>query len=309
MAIFTTIFEFYFIGLFVAFLFFYMKNDRYSELINLISAAIFGITLEFLIIIRYENYRYSTDFLVQIGDEPGNVPIVIGLCWGMIIMSSMSISDRTGIKKSIRPLLDTLQAITIDLSMDVIAIRIEGGFWVWGSPLKNNITPDGYFGVIWGNFIAWYLVVLVYSYFLRLSSMFWQNTVNFKMLLFNLTLPIFAYIPFYLILESIRRSYYYQWLITGWIIPYYFAYVFLAMILLALTLIFYEIRQRQVNLLKQGDLLPVILFASFHLFFLFMLIWLEIVVKIPLAAFVTILVVTLDFGLHYILYRYGQIYN
>lgn len=117
MALITLIFEFYFIGLYIVFLLNLIKNRKYLNLINFISASAFGITLEYLSIFIFDNYQYSQNFLLQLGNAPNNVPVVIGLCWGLIIMSSMKISDAIGIRKRYRPFLDTLQAMLIDFTM------------------------------------------------------------------------------------------------------------------------------------------------------------------------------------------------
>src|SRR6266704_834612 len=55
-----------------------------------------------------------------------------------------------------------LLALTIDLSMDAIAIRL--GFWTW-----RQAGP--WFGVPLGNFYAWFIVVFGFSLLLRLGRL------------------------------------------------------------------------------------------------------------------------------------------
>jgi uncharacterized membrane protein len=124
-----------------------------QRFLELVMAAIFGVVLEeFNVILSGGFYVYGRDFLV-IFDQ---APLAIGLGWAVIIYSAMRISDAYGLQEWVKPFFDAIQAILIDLSMDVIAIRL--GFWRWPIPLT-----DGWFGVPAGNFFGWMLVVVIYS--------------------------------------------------------------------------------------------------------------------------------------------------
>lgn len=90
------------------------------------------------------------------------IPLCIGVSWGMIIYTAMETSDRFALPWYLRPILDALLALTIDLSMDAIAIRL--GFWTWGQ-------AGPWFGVPLGNFYAWLIVVLGFSLLLRLGRL------------------------------------------------------------------------------------------------------------------------------------------
>ncbi len=76
--------------------------------------------------------------------------------------------------------MDALQAMLIDFTMDVTAIRIEGGFWDWGIPQYTEISSASYFGVLWGNYLGWFLIVLTFSYTIRLifGSRSWKNVAD-----------------------------------------------------------------------------------------------------------------------------------
>ena len=60
-------------------------------------------------------------------------------------------------------MLDGLLALSIDLSMDAIAIRL--GMWDWGDGFDYQ-----YFGVPYNNFWAWFWVVFSFSFSLRMLS-------------------------------------------------------------------------------------------------------------------------------------------
>ena len=172
---------------------------RGRRLYELLSASLFGLTLEYFNILINDNYHYSERFLLQLGDPPVNVPLVIAMGWGLIITSSISLTDRLGIR--FRPVADSVIALSIDLSMDVIAIRVEGGFWSWQIPLLDYPTDQGFYGVPWGNLTSWLYVVLIYSVVIRRSR---RLPLGRGLFLYFLLAPVVAYFPlFVLIVGSI----------------------------------------------------------------------------------------------------------
>jgi hypothetical protein len=125
---------------------------------QLFAGAAFGLLLEWSTIQRFHLYTYGR-FLIMVGE----VPLFIGVAWGVIIYSVCQFSDATSLPEWARPVLDGLLALNIDLSMDAIAIRL--GFWHWGIGLNQQ-----YFGVPYGNFWAWFWVVFFFSAGLRLLT-------------------------------------------------------------------------------------------------------------------------------------------
>jgi Carotenoid biosynthesis protein len=132
-------------------------RDR-SRLVGLVAGMIYGVLLEYGAIVTFHAYVYG-HFLIMIF---GAVPLCIGVSWGMIIYTAMETSDRFALPWYLRPILDALLALTIDLSMDAIAIRL--GFWTWGQ-------AGAWFGVPLGNFYAWFIVVFGFSLLLRLGRL------------------------------------------------------------------------------------------------------------------------------------------
>ncbi|WP_226990815.1 carotenoid biosynthesis protein [Methanosarcina acetivorans] len=125
---------------------------------QLLAVVLFGLLLEWATIQQLDAYEYGR-FLVMLGP----VPVVVGVAWGTIIYSVRSFSDKTNLPEWARPVLDGLMALSIDLSMDAIAIRL--GMWDWGKGLEHQ-----YFGVPYNNFWAWFWVVFSFSASLRLLS-------------------------------------------------------------------------------------------------------------------------------------------
>lgn len=148
-----------------------------AALAELLTAAVFGIVLEWGDMLLFETYHYSPTFFLNLGP----VPIIIGLCWAMIIYGAMQYSDQLGIVAWAAPFADALWAILLDLAFDAVAIRL--GFWTWNIPLT-----DGYFGVPAGNFNAWLYVALGFSAWTR-----WARARGNRRIVWQLLAPFAAF--------------------------------------------------------------------------------------------------------------------
>ncbi len=143
-------FEVVILALFIACFIQAWRHDR-RRAWALGSAAAFGVLLEWATIQQLRAYSYGRFMLML--DE---VPVAIGLAWGTIIYTARLTSDATTLPDWARPLLDGLLALNLDLAMDALAIRL--GYWDWGNGLEQ-----GYFGVPYANFWAWFWVVFFFS--------------------------------------------------------------------------------------------------------------------------------------------------
>jgi uncharacterized membrane protein len=133
-------------------------NQGTANLLRLLAGILFGVTLELATIRQLEAYEYG-QFLIMILD----VPLCIGVAWGCILYSVMEFSDASSLPYWTRPILDSMLALNIDLSLDAAAIRF--GFWDWGQGLDFQ-----YFGVPYANFWAWFWVILFFSLGYRLIA-------------------------------------------------------------------------------------------------------------------------------------------
>ena len=129
-----------------------------AKLLRLFAGILFGISLEIATIRQLHAYQYG-QFLLMILD----VPICIGAAWGCILYSSMEFSDGSSLPYYVRPILDGLLALNIDLALDAVAIRF--GFWDWGQGMHFQ-----YFGVPYANFWAWFWVIFFFSLGYRLFA-------------------------------------------------------------------------------------------------------------------------------------------
>jgi hypothetical protein len=133
------------------------KQGR-ANLLRLTAGIVFGLALELATIRQLHAYQYG-QFLLMVFD----VPLCIGVAWGCILYSVMEFSDGSSLPYFMRPVLDGLLALNIDLALDAVAIRF--GFWDWGQGLNFQ-----YFGVPYANFWAWFWVIFFFSFGYRLLA-------------------------------------------------------------------------------------------------------------------------------------------
>lgn len=129
-----------------------------ANLLRLAAGAVFGVLLELATIRQLRAYEYG-QFLVMVWD----VPLCIGVAWSSILYSVMEFSDASSVPYWMRPILDALLALNIDLALDAVAIRF--GFWDWGQGFGFE-----YFGVPFANFWAWFWVVSSFSFGYRILA-------------------------------------------------------------------------------------------------------------------------------------------
>jgi len=234
-----------------------IKGKDFSRLSDLITAFVFGITLEYFNMAITAGYHYHTDFFLQFGSPPTNVPIVIGLAWGLLLLTAQDVSRRLKLPLRIRIFFEAAFVVSTDIMLDVIAIRLEGGFWVWDTVSTDlTITNTSFFGVGWMNFIGWYFVIFLVSLFLHLmnpkiksNSWKWQIA---KIII----IPIVSYLFLFAILSAIHFGMIgYSWLVF---IVLYFISILIPLI--------YLIRNRTIEIEKTRSLFPLIFYLFTYLF-------------------------------------------
>lgn len=138
-----------------------------SHVSYLLGGIGFGLLLEYVNVVSNAGYKYG-QFTVMLGHAPDNIPVCIGVGWGVIIYTARLVSDKMGLALWAAAAFDALLAISIDLGMDIVAYRLHMWHWNWeerGFPDKM-LTAD-WFGIPYGNFFGWLCVVFFYSLFAR----------------------------------------------------------------------------------------------------------------------------------------------
>lgn len=140
-----------------------LKRDK-SGTMYLLGGFVFGVLLEYFEVVT-GSYTYG-HFHAMVGIAPHVVPLWVGLAWGIIMYTSRLLSDFLGLPLFAAAALDTLLALNIDLSIDVVAYRLHMWHWPW-SDIHMALTGQ-WFGIPYGNFIGWATVMFCYSAFTRL---------------------------------------------------------------------------------------------------------------------------------------------
>jgi len=158
------------IVIFYLYIFIYqLKKKEYRKVSTLIAGFLFGMLLEFMNIGLGGSYGYSREFILQMGTPPVNIPIAVGLAWGMLIQTSRDISDCYDFPIIVRTLFESLIVVSIDIFLDVTAIRLDGGFWTWNDEVMTlTVTSRTVYGVPWGNYYGWFCVIFYMTLILHL---------------------------------------------------------------------------------------------------------------------------------------------
>ncbi len=158
-----------------------LRNKNYKELGLLISGALAGFSLELLAVRLTDIYHYSDDFFISIGFRPYQFPFFGGLMWGGITVCALRIARKFSLDKLMTSLLAGWLIVSMDLLLDVVAIRLDGGFWVWdGRPINLIINHHMFMSVIWVNFLGYMFEVpaIVYMTLKYYEKEKKQNKIN-----------------------------------------------------------------------------------------------------------------------------------
>ena len=253
---------------------------RVSRGLELLVFILYGLTFEG-VAVAAGFYSYAP-FALSIW----HAPLVIGVGWAVIGVSAMGFSDSLNLPQWAKPFLDALLALLIDLGMDAVAIRdrylFDGevlGMWNWGLALD-----EGWFGVPYANFMAWWLVIFIMSAALRGGRYLYRW---FDKAWLAWLYPVGALV--------VATSFFLFLLLT-------FGNAFnltllLLLVALSLVVVGFTLRGRQKRLTWR-DAAPVFLVPlAFHLFFLGLLLGRSLYVEAPGLLAVSVLVFAVHEGI------------
>lgn len=150
-----------------------LKNKNYKELSILISGCLAGFSLELLAVRFTSIYHYSNDFFISIGIVPYQFPLFGGLMWGAITVCALRIALKFDFDKLMTALVTGFLIVSMDLLLDVIAIRLDGGFWIWeGRVIDLSINHHTFMSVLWVNFLGYMFEVPAIVY---MSLTYFEN--------------------------------------------------------------------------------------------------------------------------------------
>jgi putative membrane protein len=119
-----------------------------SELIGVHTGALFG------------NYWYGANLGLKLME----VPLIIGVNWGVLAVTSASLTEKITDKLSVRIVLNSFLMVFFDFIMEPVAMKSD--FWSW----ENNEIPLY-------NYICWFVVSLIIQFILLFFFKFESNKV------------------------------------------------------------------------------------------------------------------------------------
>lgn len=151
---------------------FWRQARRRQALLMLVTATLFGFTVEYVNVKTLTDYCYG-EFMVMLPPmwwpvTPDfcpvgpRVPLWGTLVWGTLIYGAMTLSSSMEIPWPVRPLYDGLLVLTVDWILDPLATWRT--FWTWTPP------PGLWFGIPLDNYAGWFLLVVSFSLTFRAAQ-------------------------------------------------------------------------------------------------------------------------------------------
>ena len=254
------LFEFSMYALFILCLVHAVRKG-WTHVFYLLGGLLFGLILEYVNVVSNMGYVYG-QFLVMFGKAPLNIPLCIGVGWGIIMYSSRLFTDAFRLPLWTSAALDTLLAISIDMSMDTVAYRLHMWHWDWSGTGLNPLTAE-WFGVPFGNFFGWLMVVFFYSTSSRLLERAFgvRPQSTWKAAAVPLLAVMLSQVALYMMLVYVDRFLYTYFGITS----LHRFLTFLAVLLILVAARYYRIKG-----VKGAHPLPAVTWLVpvwFHLFF------------------------------------------
>ena len=133
-----------------------VRKKSWEELRLFLSAALAGFILELLAVRVTGIYHYSPDYYISIGFAPYQFPFFGGLMWGGLTVCALRIAKKFGFGRLMTALVTGWLIVSMDILLDVAAIRLSGGFWVWdGREITLDVTHHMFMSVIWVHFLGY----------------------------------------------------------------------------------------------------------------------------------------------------------
>lgn len=139
-----------------AIILFLAESNIFRALIPLVVIFIGGYVVEFMGVytgVIFGNYNYGS----ALGFKYLSIPVVIGMNWFAIVVSSASIARRITRNVSLQILLTAALCTLMDFLIEPVAMKYD--FWQW----QNDTVPVQ-------NYIAWFIFSLAFAAVYLLTS-------------------------------------------------------------------------------------------------------------------------------------------
>ena len=133
-----------------------IRKKDYDALFTFGAAALVGFFMELAAVAVTDIYYYNDSFWLSLGKVPKQFPLFGGFMWGGLTVYGIRLAKKLNFGKWMTALAAGFFIVTMDILLDVVAIRLDGGFWVWvGNPINTEITQHTFLSVIWVNFLGY----------------------------------------------------------------------------------------------------------------------------------------------------------
>jgi len=229
----------------------------------------------------------------------------------VIIYAAMLLSDQYNLPWALRPFMDALTVVTLDLSMDAVAIRLH--FWQWCIPLNRE-----WYGVPFDNLVGWIIVALSFSFLIRFIRTLNPSRLGTRLLM--LFSPLLSYLGLCLGLLTYTLVSVFPYEINDWANLLQFNYkpdvailynpqvelwklLFLVVIMVELVnVVIWSAIQYRKRWLKHFDLVSFTILTSIHLFFFVAIFTSDLYRTMPILAVLSIGCLSVHLLLHVLPY-------
>ena len=133
-----------------------IRRKAWNDLFTFGAAALVGYFMELAAVAVTDIYYYNPAFWLNVGRAPGQFPVFGGLMWGGLTVVGLRLAGKLRFGRVMTALTAGMLIVTMDILLDVVAIRLDGGFWVWvGNPIGETVTQHTFLSVIWVNFLGY----------------------------------------------------------------------------------------------------------------------------------------------------------
>ena len=133
-----------------------IRKKDYDALFTFGAAALVGFFMELAAVSVTDIYYYNDSFWLSLGKVPKQFPLFGGFMWGGLTVYGIRLAKKLNFGKWMTAFAAGFFIVTMDILLDVVAIRLDGGFWVWvGNPINTEITQHTFLSVIWVNFLGY----------------------------------------------------------------------------------------------------------------------------------------------------------
>lgn len=133
-----------------------IRKKDWNSLFTFGSAALVGFVMELLAVAVTDIYYYNPSFYLNLGVEPKQFPVFGGFMWGGLTVYGIKLAQKLKWDRIRTSLAAGMFIVTMDILLDVVAIRLDGGFWVWvGKEINLSIDQHTFMSVIWVNFLGY----------------------------------------------------------------------------------------------------------------------------------------------------------